>query len=348
VNQRNRAQLKVCKALGPGSADLSGHVFNFDVDLQGAGMIPAYGYSTYVSVVASASTTQCVVAGDFPVGADVDVHEVFGKTLLGQSTDDGSFIDVSGEGTVHINPGINSITITNTARGLLEVCKAKITYLTGTQPTFTFVIDGAKTITVQAGKCSPPMRVSVGQHTVNERLTQPNFELDPWAPGGGITATPAAAEVSKSIPGRTITVHVSYGQDTAVTFYNRVRRGQVKICKLVPIGSQDAIGTTLFSFDEVINPHSTNPIIKTDVTDLMNGECDIVDDLPILQPNGQATEVQIQEETPPAGVFVTNITFTGPGTLDQFSLCGRSANIFLGAGINISTFSNQEGVAPPC
>jgi hypothetical protein len=348
VNQRNRAQLKICKALGPGSDDLSGHVFNFDVDLQGAEKITPWGYSSYVSVVANASTTQCVVAGDFPVGSDVDVHELFGVNGFGTSTDDGQFIDVSGEGTVHINPGINSITITNTARGLLEVCKAKINYLTGTQPTFTFVIDGAKTITVQAGKCSPPQRVSVGDHTVNERLTQPNFELDPWAPGGGITATPASAEVSKSIPGRTITVHVSYGQDTTVTFYNRVRRGLVKICKLVPIGSQDAIGTTLFHFDEIVNPQSTNPVLRQDVAAIMNGECAIVDDLPILQPNGNSTQVQLQEETPPAGVFVTNITFTGPGTLDSFNLCGRSANITLGAGVNITTFTNQKGVAPPC
>ncbi len=243
VNKRDRAQLKVCKALGPGSDDLNGHVFNFDVDLQGADMITPYGYSSYVSVVASSTTTQCVIAGDFPVGSDVDVHELFGTNVWGTSTDDGSFIDVSGEGTVHINPGINSITITNTAKGQLEVCKAKIRYLTGTQPTFTFVIDGSKTITVQAGKCSLPMRVSVGDHTVLERNSQPNFELDPGVPvlnetGGGITVSPADRLVSKDIPGRSITVHVPYGPqgETAVTFYNRVKRGQVKICKVVPTG----------------------------------------------------------------------------------------------------------------
>jgi hypothetical protein len=347
VNQRNRAQLKICKALGPGSADLSGHVFNFDVDLQGAAMIPAYGYSSYVSVVANASTTQCVVAGDFPVGSDVDVHELFGTTLLGQSTDDGSFIDVSGEGTVHINPGINSITITNTARGLLEVCKAKINYLTGTQPTFTFVIDGSKTITVQAGKCSQPLRVSVGQHSVNERLTQPNFEIDPYAPGGGITVTPAGALASKDVANRTITVNVAYGQDTAVTFYNRVRRGTVKICKIVPIGSQDAIGTTLFHFDYILNPHSQTPVLFQDVAAIMNGECAIVADYPVLQPNGQPTEIQVQEQAV-AGVSVTNITYSGPGTDTGTNVCARSNTFLLGAGINISTYTNQKGVSVPC
>jgi len=346
VNQRNRAQLKICKALGPGSDDLSGHKFNFNVEIEGAPKVGAWGYSDYVSVVANASTTQCVIAGDFPVGTDVDVDEVFGSNEFGTSTDDGSFIDVSGEGTVHINPGVNSITVTNTARGLLEVCKAKITYLTGTQPTFTFVIDGSKTITVQAGKCSLPIRVSVGDHTVNERLTQPNYELDPYAPGGGITVSPADREVSKSIAGRTVTVHVPYGPqgETAVTFYNRVRRGLVKICKIVPTGSQDAIGTTLFHFDEIVN----NQRIRTDVAAIMGGECAIVDELPILQPNGLPTTVQIQEETPPTGVFVTDITYMGPGVVDFNNVCGRSIIYELGAGVNITTFTNQKGVVPIC
>jgi hypothetical protein len=347
VNQRNRAQLKVCKALAPGSDDLSGHVFNFDIDLLGADKLPAWGYSTYVSVVANATTTQCVIAGDFPVGSDVDVEEVFGTTTFGTSTDDGTFIDSSGGGTVHINPGINTITITNQARGLLEVCKAKIRYLTGMQPTFTFVIDGSKTITVQAGKCSPAMPVTVGDHTVLERLTQPDYELDPWAPGGGIATSPADREVSKSIAGRTVTVHVPYGPEgeTLVTFYNRVRRGQVKICKVVPTGSQDAIGTTLFHFDETVN----NTYVKLDVAQLANGECAIVDDLPILQPNGSATTVKIQEELPPTGVFVTGITYQGPGTVSATGpdLCNRSITYSLGAGVNITTFQNQKGVAPP-
>jgi hypothetical protein len=342
VNKRDRAQLKICKALGPGSSDLSGHTFNFDVDLQGADMIPAYGYSSYVSIVASATTTQCVIAGDFPVGGDVDVHEHFGQDAnFGVSTDDGSFIDVSGEGTVHINPGINTITVTNTAKGLLEVCKAKITYLTGTQPTFVFVIDGSKTISVQAGKCSPAMSVTVGDHSVNERLTQPNFELY------DIKTIPVDRLVSSSIPGRTATVHVPYGPqgETAVTFYNRVRTGTVKICKVVSDGSLDSIGTTLFHFDVIINPSSTRPIQLLDAAAIMNGECAIVATLPILQPNGQQTEITVREQQQPC-VVVTNIQYQGSGTEEFNNPDGRLHTYLLGTNVNISTFTNAKPSCP--
>ncbi len=80
----------------------------------------------------------------------------------------------------------------------------------------------------------------------------------------------------------------------------------------------------------------------------MNGECAIVDDLPILQPNGLPTTIQVQEDTPPAGVFVTGITYTGQGSETGNNPCGRTHTYLLGPNVNISTFTNQKGVVPIC
>ena len=56
----------------------------------------------------------------------------------------------------------------------------------------------------------------------------------------------------------------------------------------------------------------------------MNGECAIVATLPILQPNGQPTEIQVQEQQQPCGVFVTNINYQGSGTEEINNPDGRS------------------------
>src|SRR5207253_938459 len=116
------------------------------------------------------------------------------------------------------------------------------------QPTFTFRVDGSQTVTVRAGVCSSALRVSVGAHTVAEMGTD-NFELDPNAPGNGITVDPASAEVSRSLSTRTVTVNVPYGDDTAVSFTNRIRQGRVKICKQIPSTSFDTLGSKGFLYD---------------------------------------------------------------------------------------------------
>ena len=73
-----------------------------------------------------------------------------------------------GEGQVLIKPGVNTITITNTAVGLIEICKVRSRASADAQPTFQFRIDSGAIITVHAGTCSPPSSVSVGNHTVTE------------------------------------------------------------------------------------------------------------------------------------------------------------------------------------
>ena len=37
--------------------------------------------------------------------------------------------------------------------------------------------------------------------------------------------------------------------ETLVTYYNRIRKGRIKICKLIPYTSQDSLGGKTFDFD---------------------------------------------------------------------------------------------------
>jgi hypothetical protein len=344
VNQRDRAQLKLCKALGAGSGDLVGQRFWFQLtDVTD----PDHPQPAGEASVVAGATTQCVIVGNFPVGNTIAVKEVFSKEDDPNTTFDetGQYIDVSGAGPVTIAPGVNSVTVTNTARGRLEICKLAIRGIE-TQPKFQFLIDnGGTPVVVQAGKCSPAISVPVGTHTVTERNTQPNYELDPYAPGDGIVVYPADREVARNIAGRTVTVSVPYATsgETVVTFINRIKRGLIKVCKTVQTGSLDAIGTTGFSFDVSVNggqPITVGPI--------SNGECVFVPgDFPILNSLGNATSVFIQEHAV-TGVVVTDITYQGTGTFQGNTLCGRSTQYLLGAGVNISTFVNAKGVPQGC
>ena len=136
-------------------------------------------------------------------------HNVEVKELLDHGPGDaGEFIDTTGEGTIQIAPGVNSITITNTARGLLEICKAPIADLrqAATQPSFQFRIDGAGSpVVVQAGKCSPPRRVAVGTHTVTELNTQPNYELDLVRRAAASPSSRPDRELAKNLATKTVT-----------------------------------------------------------------------------------------------------------------------------------------------
>ncbi len=112
TNVAQRGQLKVCKALGAGSGDLVNQPFRFTASADN-------GQVAYFDITAAA-TTQCKIVGFFPIGSTVTVTENLDHGP-GQA---GEFIDTSGEGNVVIAPGVNTVTITNTAKGVLEVCKA--------------------------------------------------------------------------------------------------------------------------------------------------------------------------------------------------------------------------------
>src|SRR6185436_19712992 len=152
---------------------------------------------------------------------------------------------------------------------------------------------------VQAGKCSPPKKVSVGTHTVTE-VAENDYELDPDAPGGGITVFPADREISKSLPSRTVTVSVPYAGngngETLVTFYNRIKLGQIKVCKVIPVTSQDALGGKQFEYDVYYRDPATGLIVKVTLGPIFPGECTAFGPLlPVLQGNGRWTAIGVVE-----------------------------------------------------
>ena len=355
-NEAVRGQLKICKALGPGSADLVGKTFRLVAHGDN-------GQDVYLDITAAA-TTQCKIAGFFPIGATVNVTESLDPRPGGE----GEFIDKTGEGDVVIAAGVNTVTITNTARGLLEVCKAPIRsgldeiIRDGAvkQPVFTFRIDGGTPFGVQAGKCSLPKRVSVGNHTVTESASS-DYELDPDAPGGGISVFPADREVSKSLATRTVTVGVPYGPngETLVTFYNRIKLGQVKVCKVIPLTSQDALGGKPFTYDVYVQMPGAPGYVKFTLGPIFPGECtNFTPAFPILNADGTKRAIGVHEQGTPSLTWdVTSITVTGSRGLCDTSnsttpvcpyppgsnpnLANGDIDFFLGPGPNVVTYTNK-------
>jgi len=371
-NEAIRGQLKVCKSLGAGSSALVNQPFDFTASGDNGQIVPF--------TITAAASTQCKIVGIFPIGSTVTVTE----NLLHGPGDPGEFIDTTGEGDIVIAPGVNTKTIQNTARGLLEVCKALVRFPAPpqnpgvapapapAQPTFSFSVDGGKAFTVQAGKCSQPMRVSVGNHTVAESATVgADYELDPNAPGNGITVFPADREVSRNLPTRTVTVSVPYGPngETLVTFWNRIKLGTIKICKQIPITSQDSLGGKQFQYDVYFRDPRTGLVTKVTLGPILPGECTFYTyPLPVLNGNGKWTAIGVVE-TPVSGIVnytVQSITLQGTrglcpnakGALDpniDTAICNQyltaggnpnlttgSVNFYLAPGVNVVTYTNKS------
>ncbi len=322
VNARDRAQLKVCKELGPNSSVLAGETFNFDVvDLDASPSRPLS-----VSVLAPG----CKVVGDYPVGHRVQVTE----------QDPGPYISRSGEGTSTIQPGINTVTITNTAQGLLRICKATVPGITN-QPTFRFRIDGTGPyIPVKGGACSPAMPVSVGDHTVTESM-EADYELDPNGPGMGITATPPSREQSKNLGTRSITVSVPYADDgeTRVDYTNRIRRGDIIICK-----SRDSTPAGPYDYDVWVDGQGV-PYAVLGVT---VGGCSAPSGpFPVLRADGERTQVEVIERAGP--YVVTSITCPAcrpasnspPAPVTNPDVTLRYTRFSLAPGTNTVTYTNR-------
>jgi hypothetical protein len=341
VNQTQRAQLKLCKTLGPGSADLIGQTFYIDWSSDS-------GASGTTAIVAQA-TTQCVIVGNLPIGATVSLAE----------RNPGDFIDVSGPSSITLTSGINTATFTNTARGLLEICKQIVGFQVTGQPTFQFRIDAGSILSVRAGTCSLPQRVSVGQHTVTEIASQ-NYDLV------AVGSNPPGNLVSSNTTTRVAVVNVQYASDTSLTFYNAVKTGQVKVCKLIPATSQDSLGGKQWTFSVFIDNGAGGFFPPITLGPIFAGECtSFTLPVPILNANGQPRAIGVHENDPTGltrnvNYKTTSITVTGsrglcfvtdPGV--NTTVCpypvGQNPNLaagnidfYLGPGPNIVTYTNQS------
>jgi hypothetical protein len=157
-------------------------------------------------------------------------------------------------------------------------------------------------------------------------------------------------------------VNVPYGGtggDTAVSFTNAVKVGQVKVCKVIPPTSQNALGSKTFSYSVYVQqPGAPGYAGPFQLGPILPGECtSFLGPLPVLQPNGTKTAIGIHENevTGTQNFTVTNIALTS-GTRGYcttsnsstvvcsyatgFSYPDGNVNFFLGPGDNVITYTN--------
>ncbi len=361
VNQAIRNQLKICKALGANSSVLIGQTFYFRVtDITD----PAHPVALGTTSVTAGATTQCVIFGNVPLGTIVQVDEVFGPdNPLTPFDESGQFITTTSPATKTIGSGINTVTITNTAFGQMEICKNPVAGLRpAAQPTFQFRIDNGGIISVRAGTCSPAKNVSVGNHTVTE-VASSNYDVV------AITVNPAGRLVgAPDLVNRTVTVNVPYGPsgETVVTYTNAIKTGTVKVCKTIPLTSANSLsplaGRT-YNFNVNVmtapgNPGTFTPFpLSVTLADGVLSACSgFIGPFPVLQADGSNTIIGVQEGPSGGGFVVDDIvpSFTGPlcsGTAPAAGpypganciptgkdLATRNINFFLGAGPQFVTF----------
>jgi hypothetical protein len=345
VNERDRSQLKICKALGPGSLGLLPGddepplVFRFEVS---AGMT-MLGYAN----VTAAESTQCVIFGDVPTGTTVTVRETnqLPDTSVSCSGSAPPLTPGSNTpGSITIGPGINTITCVNQAIGKLEICKRAIPGVdvpAANLPTFKFRIDGsASSIPVRANRCSPPQYVVPGEHTVSEDFDT-NYELI------NMYVTPPEREVSRSLLARSIRVVVPWAAlgETRVDFENRIRRAQIKVCKHIEAGSETSLGGLTFNYtltsnnSAVTTPNGNIFFVAPDECQLLTTS-GVPRDIPILTAVGGMMVPTTVTITEAAGPYtVASVTSQGTRTFNWTS--GYSATFTLGPNTNTIHYTNR-------
>jgi hypothetical protein len=317
VNEAIRNQLKICKALGANSSVLVGQVFYFRVTNV---TDPSNPIPLGTTSVQAASTTQCVIFGNVPLGTVVQVDEFFvGPDNPNTPGDEsGQFITTTSPATTTIGPGVNTVTITNTAFGQLEICKNLVAGLGRmNQPNFQFRIDNGGIIIVRAGTCSTARNVSVGNHTVTE-VASNDFEVTAIQvdPAGRIVGAPDLAN-------RTVTVNVPFGPngETVVTYTNAIRTGTVKVCKTIPLTSVDSLAPApngrTYNFNVnvqtapgnpgVFTPFAVNVFLPAGATSACSG---FIGPFPVLQSDGTNTIIGVQEGPSGGGFVVDDITLS--------------------------------------
>jgi len=315
--------------------------------------VTSAGFAPVSPNVVAGVTPACVIVGDYPVGNDVTVVENLDHGVNAP----GEFIDTSGGGTITIQPGTaNEVDVTNTAVGALEVCKDPVDFgprgvevPAPVQPLFRFRVDGGGIFSVQAGKCSPKLRVTPGSHTVTE-LAESDYELV------AITVSPADRQLSTDLPNRTVTVSVPYAGngngETVATFTNRVRLGRVKVCKVAPPTSSFANPFTYSVYVQNSDGTYGPPLVLGPI--VANGNCSAFTPFfPILNGNGTKKVVGVVENgTGPAAPWVvTDISVSGARGLctNAATSCvpgGKDLSLgiidfYLGPDANTVTYTNQ-------
>jgi hypothetical protein len=395
VNSTIVTQLKVCKDLPAGSEALQGQPFNFKVTDDG--FPPGTTIPVSVTVPAG-SHSQCSIVGGsqtptpFPVGSKATVTETNNAPFI----DCGAGLATNCKQTITIGPGVNEIHFTNTAFGQLEVCKYMDNYDPDFGQTFTFNYKNTAdasikgTVTTTAGTCSFPQPVPAGNYTVTEDLSKlfvtmndgtklPVFlpvASDARGPFGDPRCVPAQSFPQPSNPSwneptppgcgvPTLTVKVPFfdpgdpsSGETQVSFWNRVIRAHVKVCKLVASDSTATLRNTTWTY--MIN--TTNGF-SSPAGPIGNGQCTgDIGNFPVAvagpQPGCTASMcpnvVMVTENGIPNTVwYVSGITVSG-GYDVSFAPPNQTSGVVFyhtGAGTNVVTYTNRAcplgGPCPP-
>jgi len=133
----------------------------------------------------------------------------------------------------------------------------------------------------------------------------------------------------------------------------------VKVCKAVPLGSQNALGGKSFTYSVYIQQPGVPGYTVVQLGPIVPGECTLFTDyIPVLQPNGTKTAIGIHENevTGMQSFTVTNIALTAgtrgycttanaPGNpvcpyLTGFNYPTGDVDFFLGPGDNVITYTN--------
>jgi hypothetical protein len=158
-------------------------------------------------------------------------------------------------------------------------------------------------------------------------------------PGSGIDVQPSDRLVSKNTTTRTVTVSVPYGPkgETLVTYYNRIRKGRIKICKQIPYTSQDSLGGKPFTFDWTVD-HQAGSVT------LLPGECSyVLGESNIIDSNGNPTPVSVTERgvpNPNWSVFAIDVQFARNNVMKN--LATGNVTWDLGPDTNVVTYTNKS------
>ena len=126
--------------------------------------------------------------------------------------------------------------------------------------------------------------------------------------------------------------------ETLVTFYNRVKLGQVKVCKVIPITSQDSLGGKDFTYTVTVDGHVFH------LGPIKPGECtNFTYPVPILLGPGVPTPVAVVEDGASTSTtyVVTDITVTGGRPTVGKDLPSGTIKFALGPGLNVVTYTNK-------
>ena len=333
-NATTLASLKVCKVLTSTSSALAGSTFTFGVN-------PSAAAGGSLSIIASTSPNGACKNYPvlLPVGSTVTVNEN-GVAFVGAN---GGAPGAGASSTVTLAPGINTVTFTNQAYGTIEICKNMINSDVAYTNLFQFSVNGGTSFGVNAGRCSGPMTVPAGTATVQE-ATLKNFTF--------VSATATGPDGSSRVISGTnpLTVSIPFpggsGNETLVTFVNKVQRAQFKICKIVDPGSLTPLGGLNFNFlwTTVGNGTTTNSTAGvTPPYDGPGGSCTGIlgptGGVPVVNPNGTATTITVVENGL-GGIFKVQTIAVDNGTTASSNTATGTVVVNPNVGIVTITYTN--------